>query len=580
MKRACIALLLVGGCIRIETVVTAESASDPTIVFDAPIPDAPETLPIYSLTTPPIEQPLLLKLGRNAELCRSNEPGDGAPQDKSPRARQLEPEGSDSVHCRTDKATGEIEIYPNFRQILAPRIGGRMDRKRGLEITQEVVAEEKKIAKEPTLNTLVHMQYVLKHERAERRSPDEPAPAPKQPDANNETMLFTVMKRQVKGLDVDGPGSRMIVASDDSGVQGYVRSWRTAAEPREVKSSRTPVQLRAEIERQLLALKSESTLHVRKIQLSYYDGNDQLLQPVYRFVVEANGTRNSLGDPEHFVGYVRYADTEEKVPELGVMSELKAPSQTATAKRAAPNEPPFRLGAYIARDPNPDWQNDARDFVSQIQLSATADNYTIKQFLPASPALFTTDRRNYVNSVDVALVEAHGAPWAIATLGDCCEPVQLADPFGRPGSMGFGPGADQGRLQHLVLHSCNVVASPDETPRWAEPWWDVFNGLRTVVGYRTAMYIDDGAGAAFGRSLGAGSAVLPAWFNAVASLNAYARDPSLSFRCAGEHAMGRPAAIAVCGEEDATTFSISRATDPAKCLDAWWIADAVENNFQ
>jgi hypothetical protein len=56
------------------------------------------------------------------------------------------------------------------------------------------------------------------------------------------------------------------------------------------------------------------------------------------------------------------------------------------------------------------------------------------------------------------------------------------------------------RVRHLRGQAARVLdhpflrgrASPDDTASWPDPWWDVFCGLHSVLGYRTIMYIADG----------------------------------------------------------------------------------------
>ena len=77
-------------------------------------------------------------------------------------------------------------------------------------------------------------------------------------------------------------------------------------------------------------------------------------------------------------------------------------------------------------------------------------------------------------------------------------------------SPGFG-GSANGNLDYWIIHSCEVVPSPSDTAAWPNPWWNIFGGLHAVLGYRTIMYIGDGAGQPFGYQLMLGAPVVSAW---------------------------------------------------------------------
>lgn len=46
-------------------------------------------------------------------------------------------------------------------------------------------------------------------------------------------------------------------------------------------------------------------------------------------------------------------------------------------------------------------------------------------------------------------------------------------------------------------------------------WWNIFNGLHAVLGYRTEMYINDGVTSNFGSWIGQNVPVVSAWLSAV-----------------------------------------------------------------
>jgi hypothetical protein len=196
--------------------------------------------------------------------------------------------------------------------------------------------------------------------------------------------------------------------------------------------------------------------------------------------------------------------------------------------------------------------------------------------------MFTSRKDWYANSVDLALVEAHGSPWTFLTFKDFGGDVRL-DVDVPVSGYGFNGG---GHLKHLILHSCRAIpTSADQyygrvVTHWARDWWSLFNGLSSVVGYRSSMFIDDGASAAFARNIAQGTPVVPAWFGTVASLNIYGPDSWEMTYCADAEPMGRAAAITVCNLEPEKTpheganATVEHASTPRPtCLEAWWLGD-------
>jgi hypothetical protein len=470
---------------------------------------------------------------------------------------------------RIDKTTGAFEIYPRFSELVQNDSNKPFDTPLLFDQAKKLLNEQL-IPADDTRFSVEHAR-VLNHLRIQRGVNGQ-ADQAGQPQAK---MLYLSARRTVQGFAIDGPGSRVMLAYDaNSDLKASLREWKKASLSGEVNAGPDRAQVRVEIERQILATQPRSTVHVRQIALAYYDGNKELLQPVYRFVAEVDKQRASIGSTEHVVGYVAYASTSEAVPALGGDAALAAPPESPpreAARSAASNggQTALSLGRYVVRDDHAGWNTDAAAFGASIMSPTNSIVVADAQYYAATPRLFTRDKDDFVNSVDLALVEAHGFPWGFTTFRDWGDPVRFGLDIPTTGYGARGGG----KLKHSILHSCNAVPAPDDTQYWAQGWWGVFNGLYSVVGYRTSMFIDDGAGAAFGRSLREGVAVVPAWFNTVLSLNLYNIDPYTTAQCEGSEPMGRPSAVTAC---DASEVSIAGAGPTAPdCLEAWWVGDAL-----
>jgi hypothetical protein len=551
---------LLAACIQVETVVQNATAGAPPVVFDAPIPDAPKSLTLYrSEPAPPIPSAVL------SRLCNAN--------DQKSRAAMLPAPPSAQV----DGQPGEVECHPDFDALAADERPGPIDATKLLKVARASLLMDGVLPRDAGL-PIVKRASVLRHVRVRRNSQTAPEAV-----ESGQVLLYATAQRQLDGFLVDGPGSRSSLAIDAQGVnRGFTRSWRTALPTETLEATLEPTRVRAEIERQISALGRRHPARVQDVRLVYYDSNRTLIQPAYRFVVELGADPHSVGDTQHVVGYVAYAQTADPVPELrddplpaatqSPEPDATSPEPGATSPEAqAPRATPIEVGRYVGRNENLGWVRDARQFWESLATAGGSLRFNDSQVGSAAPEQFTTRSRDFIDSVDIALVEAHGAIWTFATHGKSSGLVDISSdvpPLGTTDAAGGG-----GRLRHWILHSCSVIPAPDDTPAWANAWWRVFGGLHSVVGYRTSMLVNDGAGAVLGRSLGLGGAVVPAWFSAVVSLNAYSLDPYGTFGCRRRvRPLGRPSAVSACGVANATA-SDALGQIESDCLDAWWIGD-------
>lgn len=534
---SCWLVLTASSCIRIKTVVEEAAADGELVQFEADVPRGPDALQLYKLTT----SRSAFRLGQRD--CPANErtgehtcyePGAWQPKCATPKPGQPP----------DPQACGEPA---NPREALAAA-RGFLSRDFLPKDASQFVLERGRV--------LSHARVRLDAQGVWREV-----------SGARPWMVMASARRKLGEYAVDGPGSRAMVAARDVPVAA-IRTWKSAAPAGEVRRKHaSEAEIRDEIARQLTALRPRTPVHVQRIELVYYDANAELLQPAYRFVAEFSSDRSVIGRSEHVVGYVPYADTTESLPQL---SDSDSPGPGAPVPTPPPPPPAgaVQVGRYVVKDDNKGWVRDANAFMDTLLSPGAAIPFSSSQYEDAAPEQFTTQSASFVNSVDIALVEAHGAPWQFATERNCCETVEFSD----PGFPAYGAAAG-GKLKHLVLHSCDVLPVKPDLANWANPWKRIFKGLHSVLGYRSPMYINDGAGAAFARNLAAGAPVVPAWFCAVTSLNLYQLGPSTHHRCEGELPMGRPSAVTACGAGSENAQE-NAAIEP-DCLDAWWIDDAL-----
>jgi hypothetical protein len=563
-RRALLAAVIVFGSL--------QAAQAGQIKFETEVPKAPKELPVLKLT--PSEAPLEL-VGRLVSEAGGR--GQLQPLSETPLLRENQvkvPEEfigvveGEHVRAWVNRRTGDASIYPSLPS-LEPMPANTRD---ASAKAREIFASPQFIPHDDT-RFKVDSQGTLYGATLERDAAGKVAMTkPKSP-----YLTYLAAHRLVEGLPVDGPGSRALLEVDGRGVvQGLTRSWKAAKTSGTVKPAFSDVQVKAAIARQFQATLKNADVVVDRIELAYFDDNRETIRPAYRFtarIAHAAARDKAATSDDFVVGYVPFAPGLEALPSLEARSgpqpsvAEQAPRQPAVAKVAAAGIDPV-VGRYVVRQDDAGWVNDANAFWSSLSSSGTGSLYTNAQYYWAEPRLFTTQKDSFINAMNLALIEVHGDWWLFSTLKNCCDLVNINGDVPSPG---YGPAAN-GHLADWVIHSCEVVPSPEDTAQWPAPWWNVFGGVRNVVGYRTIMYINDGAGGPYGTSLGNLAPVVSSWLSDVISLNAYAGHPAMAAHGGVVRPMGRPATVSMCGHDNDSVLSTS-SLSRANCLTAWWFPD-------
>ena len=141
------------------------------------------------------------------------------------------------------------------------------------------------------------------------------------------------------------------------------------------------------------------------------------------------------------------------------------------------------------------------------------DNFVANQNHAARLHQFTYNNDDRVDDMDLAYYCGHGSPFVIEMYYGSA--VTL-------GTAGYSSAGGYGHdLEFLVLHSCEVVPSPDDSSFWKEPWIqepdDIFDGLHQVLGFRTpaSMSTDGRIANEFGERMRVGREVWQSWFAAI-----------------------------------------------------------------
>jgi hypothetical protein len=542
-----------------------------SLTFNASVPNPPAELPVLSLTpqAAPVNlmNRLIAPIAANSSSAKLSRLNDTSLLQKGKVKLPEEVVGvveNDHVKAWANLRTGDAEIYPTLTTTkpISPLAASSLALR-----SHEIFNSPEFIAPDDT-KVVIDKENVLEGATFVRDAAGGVHPE----KAAMPYYVYVSARRFVAGLPVDGLGSRALLTISSGGVvEGLTRSWKTAKTLNTVHPSLNAQQVRDEITRQLQPVLKGADAVVDSISLAYYDGNGAFLQPVYRFTVHVHsltGGKSSTATDDFLIGYVPFAKALEPLPSLSESGGTSPTADVLAPKNSILFNASFTIsvGRYVVRHDDPGWVQDANDFWNSL-TSWMPSLFSNSQYFWASPNEFTTQKDLFVNSVNLALNEVHGDWWSFSTDGTGGEPVSLWDiPY-----PGYGPSAN-GRLADWVLHSCEVVPSPDDTAGWVGPWFTIFGGLRNVVGYRTIMYINDKAGRAYGGSLAVFAPVVPSWIQDVMSLNAYAGHPTQTAHGGIVRPMGRPCAVCMSGHDTDSVLAVSwlpRATN----LTIYWFPD-------
>lgn len=541
------------------------------------IPAAPASLPVLRLTLqkPPTEfvQESLRRADQTVEklVPLSKIPQLAGKEEKVPEEFVGALSGG-HLAAYVNLRTGDAEVFPSIAQKGVPaQEEGRLSES-AERVAQAIFGRPEIMQKDATLFSFEKARS-LYGESAEKGTGGESVKS-----GNPEIYLtYVTLRRTVNSYFVYGPGSRAMVAvGNDGSVEGFVRRWKTGAVSGHVRETRNKNQVAEAILAQLRPIAKGSDVEVLNIDIAYYDGNRDYLQPVYRFTARiseratAREEKRAHVDDDFVIGYVPIGKALEPVPSLTAPpgTPPTAPKRTAPSSEN-PGDP--TVGRYVVRNDNPNWVANANEFMGGLDSFFGNFLFTDAQYYWAYPFEFNTNEASFINSVNIADNEVHGDWWLFSTLSNCCD---LVDITAIPASEGYGA-ANHGNLDYWMLHSCEVVPSaadapcPTDSRTWWTPWFNVFQGLHTVVGYRTIMWIDDDVTGPYAVALRFGAPVVSAWFNATTTAAGYQGNPTYGAHCGRTPPMGRPSTVSACGRQNDWIYDTS-ALPPANCLVNFW----------
>lgn len=449
----------------------------------------------------------------------------------------------------TDPTTGETSVFPKLTTLTA---GTHFDTS---GITQ-IAANTTIIPVDDTQHSIITGSTLSGSQKTVGGTATSPATY----------LVESIIQRQVEYegrlYPVCGPGTKASFSfGSDGTVKAFTHLWRTA---KSHSSTITPLSqglIQQNIAAQLSGANLNANVTVKGIDLCFFDSGNNYIQPVYRYnatVTHAFGLSDSL-----IVGYIPAGGTaQEPLPSLNPPANQAMPTDTSSDNSTSTNSngtPSKRqqggitVGRYAMRGDqySPQIVVDENAFWSG--LSSVSSDFVNSQYYWDEPFIYESDAQSYVDAVNVAFTEGHGNVHYFTT--DETLPnwggVEIANNI--PAN-GYGPGAG-GSLAYWIIRSCDVVSTPidysaaDYDEAFA-PWWQVFNGMHAVMGYRTEAQVYDNEMGNVGKALGMGQSVVHGWMSAALG-------------------GGKTSAVTVCGHDDDTIFDVANIGKPG-CLQIWW----------
>ena len=573
MRKTALSLLVlfIGGCAsyRGSNGKGYAGIDRPGIIWSAQVPEARGPLPVLRLSPlPPATDLVQRVVAANGEPLRPLAEAPFLRRNKIDVARDVVGVFEDDhVKAWVDLKSGNLAVYPTLSKV-SPIASGEADR--GAETALQLLRSGEYLGHDDT-RVVAERPRILEGTTLTRRSGVTHVDKEKAP-----YLVYVPARRFVNDLAVYGPGSRALVIVGSGGrIEGLTRQWKSGKTYEKVDPQFHVTEVRREIERQLAPSAKRSAVEVLSIELAYYDGDHDLLQPVYRFTARIRhvGGGRRATDDDFVIGFVPYGKELERIPSLTDRSDIQPsePAARPTYKSEATATPSLVdpiVGRYVVRDDSQGFVDNANGFWNGLQSAWGAPLFTNSQYYWAEQRLCTSQKDAVINAMNLAEIEVHGDWWLYSTRSNCCDLVNINGDIPSPG---YGPSAN-GQLADWIIRSCEVVPAPDDTANWPDPWWAIFGGVRNVVGFRTIAWITDGSGQPYGTSLASGASVVSAWLSDASSLSAYAGNPMASAHGNISRPMGRASTISACGHDTDSAFTV--ATLPrADCLTVWWFPD-------
>ncbi|RXW15400.1 hypothetical protein EST38_g10454 [Candolleomyces aberdarensis] len=342
-------------------------------------------------------------------------------------------------------------------------------------------------------------------------------------------------------------------------------------------------------------LEGKRRIKIKHIDICFYDSGVQWIQPVYRVLGESfpednhdNGTESSeilryfpIGDePVENVFPGDAVAASEGQPWPAEPKENQPPEVARSVKRnyfEARNslyervaKPTVTVGRYVTQNDihQAEFLKNANGFWNNLAPS-TLVNFVNAQYFWAPSWIYGNSAHWFINSVNVALTEAHGWKHLFSTWqgSPFINPVRIPSTL-PPGGYGLGP-TKLGRLAYWIIDASKVIPAPVDFPGNPglafRPWWRVLcGGLHAVVGWRSKTLFGDEVAANTAWAIANWNIpVVSAWLHMAHYDPAYAFWPPSKY-------YGKASVIYPCGRGSDRVWQVDKLPKPTCLKMKWW----------
>lgn len=370
-----------------------------------------------------------------------------------------------------------------------------------------------------------------------------------------ESIIQRTVRYENHVVPVCGPGSTASFSfGADGSVKGLTHRWSSAQSLRTTIAPISQDIIQSNIAAQLTAANLTTNVTVQAVDLCFFDSGKKYIQPVYRYnatIVNPSGISNDL-----IIGYVPAGGKEqEPLPSLIAPADQAQPAVGNQLPSNSTETPKRQSGAItVARYALKNDQYTPQVVVDENAfwngLSSTNGRFVNSQYYWDEPRFYENEAQTFINSVNVAFTEGHGNVHLFITDDNLPGSGEVDIASSLP-TNGFGPGAG-GELAYWIIRACDTISTPIDGNFDAafEPWWQVFNGMHAVMGYRTLAQVYDNEMGTVGKNLALGASVVHGWMSAALG-------------------GGKTSAVTVCGHDDDNIYQVGNLGRPG-CLQIWW----------
>ncbi|KAJ3529464.1 hypothetical protein NMY22_g8988 [Coprinellus aureogranulatus] len=346
-----------------------------------------------------------------------------------------------------------------------------------------------------------------------------------------------------------------------------------------------------------------ASITVKSIKACFYDSGSQFIQPVYQVVSEPCDPVTNQLVARGFLDYVPIGSELFEPIDVSETTETPQPPESASKPTGdAPvarsflsyfdarqsrrdNKPTVTVGIYVVRNGFFGFIEDAWNFWLGLQ-SSTIINFVKKQYFFAQPFMFGSSANSFINTVDLALVEAHGNFHSFTTDGSRTDVDNVRIPQDIiAGGYGKITNGGKGCLSYWIIDAGEVmptepdfqalgVPQPDIEQKVKGPWKHVFEGgIHAIMSWRTAPLMSDNVAKHWAEvTADTNYPVVTTWLYQASIDPAYTSDPTYTDRGTGKSGtpLGRAAAMFRCERTSDKVTDLDKVDKPACVSVRYW----------